>query len=903
MKKEEKIHWYYNQGFHGSVFWCNWGAETSSNGITLKDGWYKGIIPHFFREYVFEMLKKNSWLKIALELDGYTFEDAMKKAPHFIEELKKWISSGQLEIVDGTYSQPYAFIISGESNIRQLQYGKEATKRALGIDVKFLLKQEAYFHPQLPQILKEMGYKGVIMRTYWPHYGQAPAIDVHRVLWEGLDGTKIDTVPNYKITDKLPPWNPLPSSDTQEEIRQAGITHPFITTMPDLGRCVSHLRWIKNELKEILIPDITPLRDKEALAKMLEKQVDEELKRLEQAPNENSPSEEWLKRNVLGRGFDLVTIEEYFKLTPKPKRIFNPSNDEFDYRHLYGAFGDIMTKENKEAENKLYEAEVLTAISKILGGSDLSKSLEKAWKILLLAQTHDTFCIPVTYIWSVSKCSMRILIDSCDRAKSIAKNAADKALWHICKRINTKSSFLQARSSKVIPIVVFNQLSWERTGPVEVEILFAPEEAQSVVLFDEKREVPCQIIESNSYEDGSLFRAKIVFVAESVPSVGYKVYHLMCNNQESKRVETVSQTDLNVIADENVIENEQLRIKFNPYKGGCIESIYDKKADIEYLDTSSYYGNEFTGWFPDLGFKRSSESKVDVKVTEKGPVRATVKMSGKFAGYDYVSLIRLHKNLRRIDFETDFEFDPGTRIGDQTHYWPTDSVTATDGLWNPHDKLRVTFNPCIEKGQVFADMPFAVYPWNKDTILGYNWAEYTDAEKGLAVINTGNLGYYSDPTRNVKLSLILAYGGPARGKGPFYLSGTNKFKYTIYPHLGDWKKAKTNRCALEVNIPLIALPIETHKGDLERRKSFVKINPSNVNLSALICSGNSNEVILRLFENEGEGCAAMVKFNNPVKEAYEVNLQGQRLQNLEIVNGTVKGTLRPWGLLTMNVVF
>lgn len=896
MEKETKTAWYYNQGFHGSAFWCGWGAETSSEGVALKDGWYKGMIPHFFREHIFKMLRKTDWLKVALELDGYTFDDSMKKDPSFIEDLKKWVDLGRIEIVDGTYSQPYAFIVSGESNVRQLQYGKEATKRALGIDVKYFLKQEAYFHPQLPQILEGMGYKGVVMRTYWPHYGQGPKIDAHRVLWEGPDGTRIDTVPGYEATHEHEPWGLMSNQDGQKKIQQAGITHPFITTAPDVGGSVSLYRWIKQNLKDALIPDITPLRDKKALSDMLQKQVDDEIRRLEHTPNENTPNEEWLGKNVLGRGFNLITIEEYFGSTPKPQMTFKPSNDEFEYRHLHGAFGDTMTRKNKDAENKLYEAEVFASISRGLGGPCSSKKLDKSWKNLLIAQTHDTFCIPSTYIWGLTKCSLRIFEDYCDEAKKIAENVVDNSMWHICKHVDTRSSFMCDRGSEAIPIVVFNQLSWKRTDVAEVEMLFDPEEALSLTLVDREEEVPCQVVESEAYENGSLFRAKIVFVAEDVPSIGYKVYHLLCREPRATCTETGSHKT------KNAIENEELKIELDRNRGGCIKSIYDKKVDVEYLDTSFYYGNELTGLFPDLGFRRSAESKASLKIVEEGPVRTTVKTTAKFGGHSQVSLIHMYENVRRVDFETIFEFDLGTRIGDQKHHWPVDSVTATDGMWNQHDKLRVVFNPNIEKGRIFADMPFAVYGWNKETVLGHNWAEYSDGEKGLAIINTGNLGYYSNPTRNVKLSLILAYGGPARGKGPFYLHGLKRFRYAVYPHMGDWKRAKTSQRALEVNVPLLAIPTEAHKGDLERQLSFVNVGPPNVRLSAMICSPGSKEVTLRLLETEGKGCTASVRFHRPIKQAWKADLRGQRIQDLDTVTGIIKGALRPWGFLTMKAV-
>ena len=46
-----------------------------------------------------------------------------------------WIAAGKVELIGGTYSQPLGTMFSGESNIRQIVYGRETIRKALELEV------------------------------------------------------------------------------------------------------------------------------------------------------------------------------------------------------------------------------------------------------------------------------------------------------------------------------------------------------------------------------------------------------------------------------------------------------------------------------------------------------------------------------------------------------------------------------------------------------------------------------------------------------------------------------------------------------------------------------------------------------------------------------------------------
>ena len=115
--------------------------------------------------------------------------------------IREWLAQfpDRLCITGWDYAQPTACVRTGESNLRQLLYGLEATRDALGVEVSIWKVSEPGNFSQLPQILVDLGYRGALMRIHCPGQGGSltPRADVGVVWWEGPDGTRIVAVPEY----------------------------------------------------------------------------------------------------------------------------------------------------------------------------------------------------------------------------------------------------------------------------------------------------------------------------------------------------------------------------------------------------------------------------------------------------------------------------------------------------------------------------------------------------------------------------------------------------------------------------------------------------------------------------------------------------------------------------------
>jgi hypothetical protein len=234
-------------GYHGGVVFWDW--------LALPGGglWYLYNWPLCLRPALERALRDDRF-RITLDLDGWTYEDMAVRAPEAIWQMREALRLGRLEVVNGTYGQPLALSVSGESFIRQLFYGLEAIGRVLGAEVTVFYSQEPAYFPQLPQILRGFGFRGVILRTQWAAFGTDPACDAAVVRWQGPDGSTIPAVPRYTFQryDRLraehpglphmalaagerADWEPESLAPFERAARERGIAHPLVTDLKDVN--------------------------------------------------------------------------------------------------------------------------------------------------------------------------------------------------------------------------------------------------------------------------------------------------------------------------------------------------------------------------------------------------------------------------------------------------------------------------------------------------------------------------------------------------------------------------------------------------------------------------------------------------------------------------------------------
>jgi len=174
-----------------------------------------------------------------------------------------------------------------------------------------------------------------------------------------------------------------------------------------------------------------------------------------------------------------------------------------------------------------------------------------------------------------------------------------------------------------------------------------------------------------------------------------------------------------------------------------------------------------------------------VEVVEQGPVRTTIRVTRHWQQSKFVQDISLYAGLNRVD------------IGNEIDWHET------------HVLLKAAFPLAASSGDATYEIPYGTidrptarnnrFEIAKFEVPALRWADLGDGKHGLSLINESKYGY--DGKGNVlRISLLRSPTWP----DPEADRGHHSFRYSLYPHTGDWKQALTVRCGYEFNYKLLA---------------------------------------------------------------------------------------------------
>jgi alpha-mannosidase len=187
-------------------------------------------------------------------------------------------------------------------------------------------------------------------------------------------------------------------------------------------------------------------------------------------------------------------------------------------------------------------------------------------------------------------------------------------------------------------------------------------------------------------------------------------------------------------------------------------------------------------------------------------------------------------------------------------------VEASVNWQEKRKALKLMFPVNTENGQAATEIPFGHVKKNIDgkEETMQQWADLSGDGIGLTVLN--NSKYSVDFHENtigftVLRSPVYAHHDPYELREDEEYSyidqGIQRFTYALLPHDGCWRKAGVMKKAALLNQPLITAFETFHKGSLPLKKSFLKVEKENVQMTALKHAYKGEGFVLRLFENFG----------------------------------------------------
>ncbi len=386
-------------------------------------------------------------------------------------------------------------------------------------------------------------------------------------------------------------------------------------------------------------------------------------------------------------------------------------------------------------------------------------------------------------------------------------------------------------------------------------------------------------------QDNATHRYRLLIEAKDIPSLGYQILRVAPGANPAP-------TDLK--ANELALENSLLRVVVDPHTG-CITSLYDKRTKFESIAPGGC-GNEleafkdtpkdYDAWNIDADFEKevTKLNHTDsVQLIEKGPVRATIRVTRTWQNSKFVEDISLYAALDRVDIANKIDWH------------------------ETHVLLKAAFPLAASGPEATYEIPYGAIDrpttrnntWEaaKFEVPALRWADLGDGHHGVSLINESKYGY--DGKGNVlRLSLLRSPTWP----DPEADRGHHEFSYSLYPHEGDWKHALTVRRGYEFNYKLNAFQVEAHEGKLPPKHSFAEVMGDNVVLTALKKAEDSNALLLRLYEWAGKDGEVQIRIPEGASSATLTNLQEQpEGPPLSVAGNHVTIPVHPYAIVSLRV--
>jgi mannosylglycerate hydrolase len=217
--------------------------------------------------------------------------------------------------------------------------------------------------------------------------------------------------------------------------------------------------------------------------------------------------------------------------------------------------------------------------------------------------------------------------------------------------------------------------------------------------------------------------------------------------------------------------------------------------------------------------------------------------------------------------------------------FPTNIQAKTSSAEEPFDVVE---RP-IERG---VNSPWR-NTWNP-THPHQRFVDVSDGKTGLAIINDGLREYEvtDDSSRTIGLTLLRAFEVALTTvawrwerhpemKGSQSL-GDHECNYMIFPHSGNWEKGQVMIEADRFNVSLLPVQAGPYKGNLPKSKSFFKLQPSDLMISAVKCAEKSKNIIMRIYNPTSKLLKGTLEtFKRPIA-ARLLNLNEEKVNNGEL---------------------
>ncbi|MBI5669074.1 MAG: alpha-mannosidase [Chloroflexi bacterium] len=484
---------------------------------------------------------------------------------------------------------------------------------------------------------------------------------------------------------------------------------------------------------------------------------------------------------------------------------------------------------NRLAENRLLAAEKWSILAAHTTGQPYSTDFERAWKSVLFNQFHDI----------LAGTSLEAAYDDARDSYGEALTIADRQMNYAVQSFAWNIHIEPEAGMK--PIVVFNPHTWPVKANVELEMYRW--EPSAVLVAENGQRIPHQEVQSAT----STGRVRLSFMAD-LPALGYRTYRLLPKGEPAETNP--------VQASDTVLENERLRLEFDP-QTGYIARLYDKQAQVEVFkgdaatpvvidDRSDTWGHDVFRFDQIAGAFKA----VSVRLVEHGPVKSVIRVTSEYGKSTLVQDFTMYPNRSQIDVNVVVDWREQLKV------------------------LKLRFPINVDFMKVTHEVPYGTIEQfaNGEELPVQSWVDVSGIARGrgnlygFSLLNDGK--YSLDVNvRDIGLTVLrspaYAHHVPHTLKPgalhSYIDQGIQRFSYSMLPHAGSWEQAGTVKRAAELNQRPIALVATYHpEGKLPQADCFIDVKPDNVIVSVLKKAEDNDDMIIRAYETTKSACKSTI---------------------------------------------
>ena len=393
-------------------------------------------------------------------------------------------------------------------------------------------------------------------------------------------------------------------------------------------------------------------------------------------------------------------------------------------------------------------------------------------------------------------------------------------------------------------------------------------------------------------DDGILVYNSLGFDRSDIIKINGKSYETDFIPSYGWRVIKPYQKPSNVTVKNNSIENKFFILELD--EAGRIKMLFDKRFERNILSENSFANEiqifedmpvEYENWEISEYYNDKCKilsSPANISVVDDG-CRKGFKILREYKNSQIVQYLYLYDNIERIDFENEFEWNETKQLVKIAFPFDIHTDKATFDIQFGNIERNTHRNTSWDKA--------------KFEVCAHKWVDLSEGDYGVSLLNDCKYGFSVEGSV-LKLT-ALKCGTYPNDKAD---RGHHSFRYSIYPHKGDFRCGGTQKAAYSFNQPLEYCELGVHNpGPLPSEYSFVGFENENIVIDTLKACESGDGFILRLYDAYNVKSKVKLDFGCNISSAYICDLTENIIEELRVDKNTLTIPVKNFEIVTLKI--